>query len=216
MYYQAPQQPKKMGGCLKFFLISIGVLAVLVLIGKCSVNGTKTTTYNISTPISDTTDTPTSIDSDSQAEPKSTPKASPTKIKPKDLRPKIGDVVKDGKFSFKVTKVEKGLSQVGQGFTASKAQGRYVLVHLTVRNIGDKAQTFYGSNQKLIDSKGREFDADTGAAIFVKGSNSFIEQVNPGNSVKSILLFDVPMNAKLKELELHDSMFSFGVKVAIK
>ncbi|ETK36593.1 hypothetical protein MPTA5024_07930 [Microbispora sp. ATCC PTA-5024] len=128
----------------------------------------------------------------------------------------MGDVVKDGKFAFKVTKVEKGLSQVGEGFTVSKAQGQYVLIHLTVKNIGDEAQMFTDSAQKLIDIKGRQFDADSGAAALgLSGSNAFLNNINPGNSVKGILLFDVPKNLTLKAVELHDSVFSGGVTVSL-
>lgn len=128
---------------------------------------------------------------------------------------RIGDVVEDGKFAFKVTKVETGLPQVGTGLTASKAQGQYIVVHLTVTNIGDRAQTFHDGAQKLIDAKGREYSADTGAAIWLEGSNSFLKEINPGNSVTGFLLFDVPKNVDLRAVELHDSIFSGGVTVAL-
>lgn len=125
-------------------------------------------------------------------------------------------MVKDGKFAFKVTKVDKGLSQVGESFTVSKAQGQYILVHLTVKNIGDEAQLFSDSAQKLVDARGRTFDADSGAAaIGLKDSNAFLNNINPGNSVKGILLFDVPKNLTLRSVELHDSIFSGGVTVSL-
>lgn len=131
--------------------------------------------------------------------------------------PGIGDVVRDGRFAFKVTKVRKGLSRVGEGLAASTAQGQYVLVHVTVKNIGDEAQVFHGSSQKLIDAKGRRFDADSGtAAVSLKDSNAFLTTINPGNSVKGILLFDVPKDAVLTAIERHDSPFSGGVTVALR
>ncbi|RSN57989.1 DUF4352 domain-containing protein [Actinomadura sp. WAC 06369] len=128
----------------------------------------------------------------------------------------IGREYRDGKFAFTVTKVKKGVARVGNQYAGSEAQGQYVLVHITVENIGDEARMFDGTNQTLIDTKGREFEADTEAAIWSnRDTRSFLEQINPGNSVKGVVIFDVPKNVKLKAIELHDSMFSGGVTVPL-
>lgn len=129
---------------------------------------------------------------------------------------RIGQEVRDGKFAFTVTKVETGVNQVGSGFTRKTAQGQYVLVHVTVQNIGTEAQLFSDTNQKLIDDQGRRFDADTDTAVLaLPQSEAFLNNINPGNSVQGILLFDVPKDAKITEIELHDSMFSAGVRVSL-
>ena len=130
--------------------------------------------------------------------------------------PGIGDAVRDGKFEFTVTKVEKGVKKVGDEYLNAKAQGQFVLVHMTVKNIGKEAQTFYDGNQQLKDTQGRVFDADSEAGIYLDDSNAFLNDVNPGNAVKGIVVFDVPKDAKLASLELHDSAFSGGVKVTLK
>ncbi|MPY81264.1 MAG: DUF4352 domain-containing protein [Actinophytocola sp.] len=39
--------------------------------------------------------------------------------------------------------------------------------------------------------------------------------VNPGNSVKGIVVFDIPKNVEPVELVLTDSMFSGGVTVSL-
>ncbi|MEV5828456.1 DUF4352 domain-containing protein [Spirillospora sp. NPDC052242] len=128
----------------------------------------------------------------------------------------IGREYRDGKFAFTVTKVKKGVARVGNEYAGSEAQGQYVLVHVTVENIGDEARMFDGTNQTLIDTRGREFEADTEAAIWSnQDTRSFLEQINPGNSVKGVVIFDVPKNVKLKAIELHDSMFSGGVTVPL-
>ncbi|MFD0904391.1 DUF4352 domain-containing protein [Actinomadura sediminis] len=128
----------------------------------------------------------------------------------------VGREYRDGKFAFTVTKVKKGVARVGDEFAGSEAQGQYVLVHVTVENIGDEARMFDGTNQKLIDTRGREFEADTEAAVWSnQDTKSFLEQINPGNSVKGVVIFDVPENVRLKAIELHDSMFSGGVTVPL-
>lgn len=129
--------------------------------------------------------------------------------------PGVGDAARDGKFEFTVVKVEPGVKEIGDDFLSQKAQGQFVLVHLTVENIGDEAQYFDGSNVTAYDGKNREFAADTEAAIYLDDSNSFLNEINPGNSVEGVVVFDVPADVTLSRLELHDSAFSGGVGVAL-
>jgi hypothetical protein len=74
---------------------------------------------------------------------------------------------------------------------------------------------FGGSSQKLKDAAGRTYDADSGSAIYLTDSNSFLKDINPGNRVSGTVVFDVPKGTKLADLELHDSMFSGGVTVPL-
>jgi hypothetical protein len=128
----------------------------------------------------------------------------------------IGTEVQDGAFAFTVTKVDTGLHALGQGVLRSEAQGSYVLVHVTVRNVGTESQLFTDSNQTLLDAQGREFTADTSAAMMnVPDSESFLTDINPGNSVDGVLVFDVPEDVAPASIELHDSMFSSGVLVSL-
>lgn len=127
----------------------------------------------------------------------------------------IGDPVRDGKFEFTVTEVETGVSEVGDEFLSEQAQGQFVLVHMTVSNIGDQAQMLSGSNQTLIDDQGREHSANGSAAIYLEGSETFLNDINPGNSVEGTVVFDIPADAEPAAVELHDSMFSGGVTVSL-
>lgn len=128
----------------------------------------------------------------------------------------IGREYRDGKFAFTVTKVKKGVRRVGSEYFGRTAQGQYVFVYVTVDNIGNKPRTFSAVNQTLMDTRGRKFDADTEATLTMsEESKALFEDINPGNSVKGILIFDVPRGVKLKEIDLHDSMFSGGVTVPL-
>ncbi|WP_277212019.1 DUF4352 domain-containing protein [Isoptericola croceus] len=130
--------------------------------------------------------------------------------------PGLGDAVRDGKFEFTVTELEDGVEQIGNDFLNETAQGQYVLVHVTVENIGDEAQYFDGSSQKLVDTEGRTHSADSSAAIYLDDSNSFLNEINPGNTVDGVVVFDLPKKATPATLELHDSMFSGGVEVSVE
>src|SRR5690606_10945579 len=96
----------------------------------------------------------------------------------------VGDPVRDGKFEFTVTEVETGVSEVGDEFLSEQVQGQFVLVHMTVSNIGDQAQMLSGGNQTLVDDQGREHSANGSAAIYLEGSETFLNDINPGNSVE--------------------------------
>ena len=133
---------------------------------------------------------------------------------PEEDTPGIGTPVRDGDFELTVTAVEPPVPAVGDSVLAETAQGEYVVVRLTVENIGDSQQLVDQSSQKLIDGQGRELSPDTGATFAVDPENAFT-QVNPGNSVEVALVYDVPVGTTPASLELHDSPFSGGVEVAL-
>ncbi|WP_228002112.1 DUF4352 domain-containing protein [Nocardia australiensis] len=126
-----------------------------------------------------------------------------------------GTEVRDGKFAFIVTSIDAPVPTVGTNqYMQQTAQGEYVQIHVTVTNIGTEARSFYGGSQKLTDEQGREFGNDSGAEMNVNPHLS--TDINPGNQIDAILVFDVPAGAVPASLELHDSMFSGGAKVALR
>ncbi|GAB3127457.1 DUF4352 domain-containing protein [Tsukamurella serpentis] len=130
----------------------------------------------------------------------------------------LNSAVRDGKFEFVVTGFEAGLTNVGDNpYLAKKAQGQFVIVSMTVKNIGTKPQSFSPGSQKLKDSQGRTFESDSMAQIALGDSDVPVwDNINPGNTVNVKLVFDMPKDATPATIELHDSMFSGGSKVALK
>ncbi|MEO6879529.1 MAG: DUF4352 domain-containing protein [Mycobacteriaceae bacterium] len=126
----------------------------------------------------------------------------------------IGTPVRDGKFEFTVTSVGPGVPSIGTEPLEQKAQGKFVVVRLTVSNIGDKAQLFDQSSQKLVDNQGRQLSSDPTAGIYLDDQN-FLAQINPGNKIEGVLVFDIPLDAVPKTVELHDSFLSGGVPVTL-
>ncbi|SCE94832.1 DUF4352 domain-containing protein [Micromonospora saelicesensis] len=129
---------------------------------------------------------------------------------------KVGEPARDGKFEFTVKSSKCGVAKIGTDVIGAKAQGQFCLVTVNVKNIGKEAQMFDGSSQKAYAADGTEYSADTGAAIYAnKNAETFLNDINPGNQVNGVVVFDIPKNVKLTKLELHDSMFSGGVTVAL-
>ena len=128
-----------------------------------------------------------------------------------------GSAVRDGKFEFVVTEVETGLPTVGTNeYLQSQAQGQYVLVHATVTNISSEPQSYFGDNQQLVDTQNRMFTNDTMAEMNVNDSATIAADINPGNQLDVVIAFDIPVDAQPAAIELHDSMFSNGTRVAIE
>jgi hypothetical protein len=128
----------------------------------------------------------------------------------------LNQPARDGKFEFTVTAVDCGATTIGTPPLSKSAQGQFCRVTLTVKNIGKEAQTFDGSSQKAFDTSGTKFSNDGEAETYAnQGNETFLQQINPGNQVQGVLVFDVPKTTKITRLELHDSAFSGGVKVHI-
>lgn len=122
---------------------------------------------------------------------------------------------KDGKFEFTVTGLDCGLHELG-GTYGQKAQGQFCLVDVDVKNAGDSAEIFNDSSQKGYDAAGTEYSVDSGAGVYANPDYStFLQQINPGNTVRGKLVFDVPENAELTTVVLHESMFTPGVKIPL-
>ncbi|WP_280467108.1 DUF4352 domain-containing protein [Nocardia cyriacigeorgica] len=127
----------------------------------------------------------------------------------------VGTEVRDGKFSFVVTRVDTPVKTVGDNqFLQQQAQGEYILVHVEVTNTADRPQTYFGENQKLVDDQGRVFGNDTRAEMNL--NEHLASEINPGNKISVVLAFDVPEGTSPAAIEFHDSMFSGGARVAVK
>jgi len=143
--------------------------------------------------------------------------SSSTSSKPAEVA-KIGQAVRDGKFEFTVTSIDCGKNSVGTNqYLTKQAQGQFCLLNLTVKNIGSESQTFSDSGQVLFDSNGNKYSSDSGASLYANPSGStFLNQINPGNSVTGAVVFDIPKGVTPTQAELHDSAFSGGVKVNLQ
>jgi hypothetical protein len=117
----------------------------------------------------------------------------------------IGQQVRDGTFDFTVTQVNSSGT-----FHDRRAQGVYVIVALTVKNVGVEPVMFGWSAQQLKDSIGRQYSAS-----FMVPSlfGNVVNAVDPGQEVPIKLVFDVPSGTKPTQIVLHESTSSEGAAV---
>jgi hypothetical protein len=128
----------------------------------------------------------------------------------------VGTPVRDGKFEFVVKNVECGKPAVGDSSLGETAQGQFCLVGVSVKNIGTEPQILSDSDQKAFGSDGAEYNTDSAAGIYANGNNNvWLNEINPGNQIEGVLVYDIPTSARIARLELHDSAFSGGAKVNV-
>lgn len=203
-----PPPPRKKRTGLKITLGVVGAFIVLIIIGAALSPGGGSNTSN------STSSTSGSGSQTGGSPASSAPAAAATAAR-------IGDKVRDGKFQFVVTKIShaKSVGDTGIGL-GQTAQGRYVIISLTVTNIGNQSQTLDDQAQYIYDSHARKFSADSTADVYLSGANgqnsTWFQDINPGNTVHGKMAFDMPKGDAPVKIELHDSIFSDGVTVLLK
>jgi hypothetical protein len=66
---------------------------------------------------------------------------------------------------------------------------------------------------RTLARSGREYQVSSDADLYMN-SYGLVDDINPGNAIEVKVPFDVPPDTQMSMLELHDSMFSAGVRVA--
>lgn len=131
---------------------------------------------------------------------------------------KIGTTVRDGTFEFVVRSVQCGVGQIGPDYAGERAQGQFCLVSLTVKNIGDQAQTMTDDVQSGYGSDGAQYGTNPTAGIYANEPNNQVwpAEIDPGGEVTGTIVYDLPHGVELAQLELHDSPASAGVMIDLR
>jgi hypothetical protein len=118
----------------------------------------------------------------------------------------LNEEVQVGSFAFTVTRVDIGSSKVGH----QTAQGVFIVVDLTVRNIGDAPRTVYCQNQRLKALAGRTYDGGVNV-----GAGEDLINIKPGNKIRFSCAFDVQKGTLPAAVEVHDSPYFRGATVTV-
>lgn len=204
--WQPQESPKKKNFFVRHKILT-GLLALCVVGGIASAAGGGNK--------NDSSASSASSSGTSKSDAKNTAKDESKKEEKKDALPAVGQSVTDGKFTFTVTKIERDVPSIGGEYLNKKAQGAYTLVHVTVKNTGTETQSLSADDQKAYDANGVGYEATSDGAIYIEGNDTLYTEINPGNTLKGILVFDAPKGTKLTKVRLHDSMFSNGVEASL-
>ena len=133
---------------------------------------------------------------------------------------KVGQVVEVGSMQYTVTGVSTAKS-VGPSILPTDAKDTFVVVDLTVKNLGDKEVTIDSSFFKLLDGS-KTLSADSSASMSANQDESgqitnsfFLQQLNPDVEMSGKVVFDVSADqAASQSTKLKVQTGSFGTQTA--
>jgi hypothetical protein len=123
--------------------------------------------------------------------------------------------VRDGILEFTLLGWRCGLSSLGTPPLARQAQGQLCTFELRVHNFGDGSRRVYVSSQKLRDAAGRTIEPDGIAWGYLEQARPFLHEINPGNEVTGVLVYDIAKDSQPQQLEVHDSPLSGGATITL-
>lgn len=123
------------------------------------------------------------------------------------------ETAESGSFEFTVTDVDDDVDKVGPSQMAETPDGKYVVVSVETKNVGDEAETFWGGEQKLLDEDDTKYSTDDDAAVVMEDSNQLLNEINPGNTADGKLVFDVPEKVTPEYVLFSGGPFDDAVKV---
>jgi hypothetical protein len=88
------------------------------------------------------------------------------------------------------------VKRVGSEYLGDKAQGQFCLVGLKIKNVSKKPIYFSDENQALVDTKDKQYSPDDEAWIYLDDESPFGE-INPGNTLKTTVPFDISKRTSL-------------------
>jgi len=157
--------------------------------------------------IKDNTDVPLSSPG---SDPSETPAAAPTTNAPPIPGPTAGAT--DGPLSFTVDGVEIGPKVVMSDAPLEKtADGVFIVVHMTVANVGTEPASFVGTFQKL-QASGVIYPLADEATAYLGGTAATLD---PGATTVVSIAFDVPPGSVPEFAELHGEPGGPGIQVPL-
>ncbi|MHB0977763.1 MAG: DUF4352 domain-containing protein [Candidatus Aquicultorales bacterium] len=130
---------------------------------------------------------------------------------------KIGEPLQVGEVKWIAENPQKTaeIKSSNEYVAPAKANGVFVIVDLTAELTGKDSGTVDSSQFKIVDSKGRSFDATTESDVFVAIDSEnliFLKQINPNVPVKGKAVFDIAADATGLKLQINDLRFGSDEK----
>ncbi len=107
----------------------------------------------------------------------------------------IGEPLRLEKDGWVITVTSVRTSPTVQGiFETKQSLGVYLIIEMTLENIGKEAHTLGGDRFTLVDSQGRRFPYYREGTIG-NGQKELGARINPGLAGPAVIVFDVPRDA---------------------
>lgn len=126
----------------------------------------------------------------------------------------IGDPVVSGDLQLVVENVDDPVAEIGSEYFNTAAQGEFVVMTIAVTNVGDEPKFFMDSSLTLL-AGGKTFNPDSSAPMYLEDRAILFDEINPGNTLKGAVVFDLPVGTSLETLEFEGGLFDKAVSVAL-
>ncbi len=129
----------------------------------------------------------------------------------------LNTAVRVGSFEYTVTADRDAGTTAGASPLTKTAQGTFIEVGLTVKNVGSSSATFLSNYIKLVDTTGKTYDADPTATLYASPNQSaWVAAINPGNAITGPILFDVPAGTNAASVQVSDNAFTKGETINLQ
>jgi len=130
-----------------------------------------------------------------------------------------GVVSRDGPLQFQVLDVARAKTvsdPTNNRYLTATAQGEYIVLTVSVANIGTDPVNFFSQDQALIDVAGIRYGPSADADLYMNATDGNpMGAVNPGQSITVRIAFDVPPGTREAVLELHATPGSTGAGIGL-
>lgn len=122
----------------------------------------------------------------------------------------IGDRVIIDDFAYTLegyTITDKIGDYIFDTFNGETADGVFIVLDVTIENIGKESETLWDVPITIMDNQGRTYKRDNSAEFYLEDSFNF-NQINPGLPKSGKIVFDVPEDIKGGFLIKSNNLFS--------
>ncbi len=120
----------------------------------------------------------------------------------------------DANLDFAVASIEatNNVSSPTNEYLSKDAQGEFIVVGLSITNVGGETAFYMANLQKLVSGTD-SYEADPEASYYL---GNIYEEIEPGATVESSLVFDVPPGTVPDALEVHGDAIGSGTMVPLQ
>ena len=192
-------------------IIVIGVTSIIRTVSgnKSSQLSTKTDSSAKVTKSEESTETKASEELKTD---NSTDEVEKTEEKVTKAKHKIGETVKVGDVEY-VVNSKSTTKTVGSEYLNKTANGTYLIVNVTVKNVGKKPIRVTSDYFKILNGDAEYSDDGTAGLYANDDSKFFLSEVNPGNSITGNVVFDLSDDvANSSDLQLQVQTGAWGTQ----
>lgn len=130
-----------------------------------------------------------------------------------DVRPTVAmhQRVQDGTFAFTADTMKCGVQEISGPDGDLLPTGQFCMVTLTVLNDGKAPAIFADSLQRADGPNGVWYAANSPAGLEADPDPTvLLSDLNPGNQIQVVVVYDIPVGARIDRIEVHQAPGTAG------